>query len=285
MKNISIKTSSLAVAMGIGVSSMLWAGAAVAQPAGGEFGKVISVAPVVQQVNTPRQVCTTAQVAEPERRGGAGMVLGAIAGGAAGNAVGNGMGRAAATAAGLIGGALIGSAIEGTSAGGTRAVQNCTQQTAVENRTVAYNVVYEFNGKQYQTQMPNDPGQWVQLNIQPVVTGSSNRPAARAVQLPAPTYTTQVVPQALPHAVMPGSVVVPTGALESTPIQLPPVSYNAGYVADTVTTVYGQPVVVQHVQYVGVPYAVRPYYSPIALSVGYVHRGGHRHNGRTHRWH
>lgn len=33
---------------------------------------------------------------------------------------------------------------------------------------VAYNVVYEFAGKQYSVQMPNDPGPTLQLQISPV---------------------------------------------------------------------------------------------------------------------
>src|SRR5665647_1225697 len=44
---------------------------------------------------------------------------------------------------------------------------------------VAYNVIYEFGGKQYSVQMPTDPGPTVQLQISPV--GSS----AQAAQAPA----------------------------------------------------------------------------------------------------
>lgn len=42
-----------------------------------------------------------------------------------------------------------------------------------ENRTVAYNVVYEYAGKQYAVQMPNDPGPSIQLQLTPV--GMSNQ--------------------------------------------------------------------------------------------------------------
>jgi uncharacterized protein YcfJ len=63
-------------------------------------------------------------------------------------------------------------------------VQNCTQQMFYENRTMAYNVVYEFAGKQYTVQMPQDPGPTVRLQITPMVpaapanTGYTNVPPA-----------------------------------------------------------------------------------------------------------
>ena len=47
-------------------------------------------------------------------------------------------------------------------------MQNCTTQNFVENRTVGYNVTYEFAGKQYSVQMPQDPGPSIQLSVSPV---------------------------------------------------------------------------------------------------------------------
>jgi hypothetical protein len=63
----------------------------------------------------------------------------------------------------------------------TQNVQRCGTQTFYENRTVAYNVVYEYAGKQYSVQMPNDPGPSVQLQITPVGAvsqGNTNPPPA-----------------------------------------------------------------------------------------------------------
>lgn len=146
-------------------AGVLAAGAAQAQD---EQGRVISSTPVIQQVALPRQVCTDEQVAVPERKSGAGALLGALAGGAAGNAIGNGGGRAAATALGLIGGAIIGNNIEGEPGYRTETVSRCGTQTFYENRTVAYDVVYEYAGRQYRTQMPQDPGRFVRLSVTPV---------------------------------------------------------------------------------------------------------------------
>jgi len=155
-----------------------------------EMGRVISSTPVTQQVGVPRQVCTTEQVVQPGTKSGAGAVVGAIAGGAMGNAIGHGSGRAAATAIGLIGGAIVGDRIEGGGPSQVQNVQRCTTQTFYENRTVSYNVVYEYAGKQYTVQMPSDPGPFVRLQITPV----SAAPAAPPAPVSATTYVEPAYP-------------------------------------------------------------------------------------------
>jgi uncharacterized protein YcfJ len=146
-----------------------------------EVGKVISSTPVIQQVAVPRQVCTNEQVVVQGQKSGAGAAMGAIAGGAVGNSMGQGSGRAAATMLGLFGGAILGEKIEGPANSEVRQVQNCAQQTVYENRTMAYNVVYEFAGKQYTVQMPSDPGPTVRLQITPVAN-----PPATSFNVPPP---------------------------------------------------------------------------------------------------
>lgn len=148
-----------------GLLALAAAGAAQAQE---EQGRVISSTPVVQQVAVPRQVCQDQTVTVPGRKSGAGALIGGIAGGAMGNAVGNGSGRALATVIGLMGGAIVGDRIEGGGQDRTQTVQQCNTQNFYENRTVAYNVVYEYAGRQYNTQMPNDPGRYVRLSVTPV---------------------------------------------------------------------------------------------------------------------
>ncbi len=133
-----------------------------------DYGRVISATPVIQQVTTPRQVCTTEQVSVQQPRSGAGALMGAIAGGAIGNSVGGGSGRTAATVLGVVGGAMVGDRIEGSSPNQVQNVQRCETQNFYENRTVAFNVVYEYAGKQYSAQMLSDPGDSIQLRITPV---------------------------------------------------------------------------------------------------------------------
>jgi uncharacterized protein YcfJ len=163
------------------VAGLLALGAAGVVRAQEEQGRVISSAPVVQQVAVPRQVCQDEQVSVQGQKSGAGAVMGGIAGGALGNAIGNGGGRAAATVIGLLGGAILGDRIEGGSPSRVETVRNCGIQTFYENQTVAYDVVYEFAGRQYRTQMPQDPGRYVRLSVTPI----DALPAPRAVA-PAP---------------------------------------------------------------------------------------------------
>ncbi len=150
-----------------------------------EQGRVISSTPVTQQVVVPRQVCQEQTVTVPGQKSGAGALMGGIAGGAMGNAVGNGNGRALATVIGLIGGAVVGNSIEGGSQPSTQVVQQCSTQNFYENRTVAYNVVYEYAGRQYSTQMQQDPGRFVRLSITPV-GGMSPPPPVETYPLPRP---------------------------------------------------------------------------------------------------
>lgn len=141
-----------------------------------EVGRVVSSMPIIQQVAVPRQVCTQQQVATQAHKSGAGSAMGAIAGGVVGNAIGKGDGNALATAIGLIGGAILGDRIEGAPPTEIRNVQTCSTQNFYENRTIAYNVVYEFNGKQYNVQMPQDPGPTVRLQVTPMISSTQSAP-------------------------------------------------------------------------------------------------------------
>ena len=154
------------------LSTALLAGAASAQ----EMARVVSSTPIIQQVAVPQQVCTNQQVATPGTTSGAGAAMGAVAGGAVGNAVGGGSGKAVATVIGVLGGALLGNSIEAPSQPQVRNVQNCSTQTVYENRTVAYNVSYEYAGRQYTVQMPNDPGQYLPVQVSPVINGRVSHP-------------------------------------------------------------------------------------------------------------
>lgn len=139
------------------------AGAALAQ----EQGRVLSSTPIIQQVPLTRQICNAETVYSGSSNSGAGAILGAIAGGAIGNSIGGGSGRAAATALGIVGGALVGNQVEGAGQPRYENVQRCHNETYYESRTVGYNVVYEFAGRQYSTQTSHDPGNWIAVNVQP----------------------------------------------------------------------------------------------------------------------
>ena len=140
-------------------------GTTVAQAA--EFGHVISSTPVLEQISVPQQVCTNAQVQGSYRSGG-GALIGALVGGAVGNQFGRGNGRAASTLIGAVGGGLVGDQIEAQNYGGypvTQNVQQCRTEYTVQNRTVAYNVLYEYAGQRYTVQMPHQPGNRIALQV------------------------------------------------------------------------------------------------------------------------
>jgi len=179
------------------LSLLCAAGASGAQ----EVGRVISTQAIVQQVATPRQVCTDQQVEVIPQKSGAGAAMGAVAGGAIGNAVGRGAGNAAATVIGVLGGAVLGDRIEGSPAPQMQTVRSCNTQNFYENRTVAYNVIYEYAGRQYSVQMPNDPGPTVQLQVTPVGVNNPNPayspqvPAVQQTYVPAPVIESRVIYQ------------------------------------------------------------------------------------------
>lgn len=150
--------------------ALLAAGGANTGFAQQETARVISTTPVLTQVAVPRQVCSQQQVQVQSQKSGAGGIMGAVAGGAIGSNIGGGDGRAIATLLGVIGGAMLGDKIEGPTQTQTQNVQSCTTQTFYETRTTAYNVLYEYGGKQYSVQMPQDPGPTLRLQITPLVS-------------------------------------------------------------------------------------------------------------------
>ena len=164
-----------------------------------EQGRVLSATPIIQQVGVPQQVCGNETVYSGNRTTGAGAVIGAIAGGAVGNTIGKGSGRAAATAIGVLGGAVVGNQIEGNGQPQYQNVQRCTTETYYENRTVGYDVVYEYAGRQYTTRTQNDPGRWIPVSVQPAATSYSSQPGVVTSTYPAqpvyqqPTYVSPPV--------------------------------------------------------------------------------------------
>ena len=217
-----------------------------------EVGRVISSTPLISQVSVPRQVCAQeivqTQNAAPAAKSGAGALMGGIAGGAMGNAVGQGSGRAAATVIGLFAGAILGDKIEGGNSAGSvttsqQTVNRCSTQNIYENRTTGYQVVYEYAGKQYSVQLPQDPGPTIQLQVTPAAAVQQSVPQ---VQVQPPAAPVQVISQA--------------------PVQ---------------TYIVQEPQVVSQVIYTS-PVVVAPtYYHPQpAFNTSFVIRsGGHRHHG------
>ncbi|MEJ6022242.1 glycine zipper 2TM domain-containing protein [Ramlibacter sp. PS4R-6] len=229
----------------MGAIGLAAASAASAQ----EVGRVISSTPVVQQVPVQRQVCNQQPVVQQQapQGGGAGAVIGAIAGGLLGHTVGGGMGNAVATGIGVVAGAAVGDNLErNRSPQYVQGPGQCQLQVTYENRTVGYNVEYEYAGKTFKVQMPYDPGPTVRLQVTPMASNApATAPSTSGVQtISAPAEATAPVYLA----------------------QTPSVVYPA----------YGYPAYAPYPGYYGRPY----WYPPISLSLGYVWHGGGRHRWR-----
>lgn len=223
-------------------------------------GRVISSTPVVQQVQVPRTVCSNRPVVVQQPRSGAGAVIGAIAGAALGNAIGHGTGRAVATGIGLVGGAALGDNIEGGGVAGVQNMQACHTQTFYENRTVGYNVTYEYAGRQHTVQMPNDPGPTIRLQVSPAGAAalSGAYPVAAGEVMSAPVGTVSV-----PAVVASTATVYPAYSAPVYPAYYP--AYYPGYY----------------------PGYYPSYYAPIGISLGFGFTsgwGGHYHHGHRGHW-
>lgn len=171
-----------------------------------EIGQVISRTALYQQVAMPRQTCTQSAAVAPAQNSGGGAIIGAIAGGLIGSQLGGRDSKGITAMAGVIGGAMLGDKAE-SQGSAPQPITTCTTQTVYENRLVGYNVVYEYAGKQYNVQLPQDPGLTISLQVTPmnaprsevpVQTYYSTAPAvvepatviteSRVVYVPTPVY-------------------------------------------------------------------------------------------------
>lgn len=143
------------------------------------YGKVMDVTPIYHQVKvtTPVKECWNEPVTHTrEVRHGANSAGGAIAGGLIGGIIGHqfgkGRGNKLSTAVGTLIGAQLGhDAVNGSQAitqqQFTRYEHFCEveQQVSYEKVLDGYQVTYRYQGDEFQTQMPYDPGKKIKLRI------------------------------------------------------------------------------------------------------------------------
>lgn len=142
--------------------------------------RVISSTPNLERITETRQQCSyetqqlvqapVAQQAGMSSTGGA--ILGALAGGLLASQIGKGNGKHVAIAAGSATGAMIGrnmaeqpSGSGGVSTVSHQQVQVCRPVNVQREQVRDYTVRYEHQGQEYQVQLPQQPGQWLKLNI------------------------------------------------------------------------------------------------------------------------
>lgn len=139
--------------------------------------QVLSATPVYQQINEPRRECWTETVGSYNNGGSAehgygGAILGGLVGGLLGNTVGQGNGRIAAAAVGAATGAVVGDKVANN--GGysqPRQVEHCANHDNYRQVISGYNVVYRYQGRTMTAMLPQDPGKYVDVNVNVVLAG------------------------------------------------------------------------------------------------------------------
>lgn len=142
-----------------------------------DYARVVDVEPLVKQVRieTPRRECRESVRSVESRPSisdpgvGARTLLGGIIGGVVGHQVGSGRGNDAATVAGAVIGSRIGydSATKGRTTVEEQVVERCAvrYETEYEERIEGYRVTYEYNGREYTTRLPYDPGKRIKVRV------------------------------------------------------------------------------------------------------------------------
>lgn len=114
------------------------------------------------QVATPTETCWDEQVQQAPYKSYTSTILGGIVGGVLGNQVGKGTGKDVATVAGTVLGASVGNDVSNRNVNsqyyGTQKRCQVSNQYRNERQINGYVVTYEYNGRTYQTQTAQHPG-------------------------------------------------------------------------------------------------------------------------------
>jgi uncharacterized protein YcfJ len=134
--------------------------------------RVLASVPVYDTVHEPRRECwteTTGDETQTSRSAGnpGGAIVGAIAGGLIGSTVGKGNGRVAAAAVGAATGAVVGDRWNSgvVTESHPFEVERCRIQDTPRQVLSGYDVRYRFNGREFTTRLPYDPGKYLTLNV------------------------------------------------------------------------------------------------------------------------
>jgi len=136
---------------------------------------VVSVTPVKQSIDNPKEVCRDVEVvyqtAPKDENRIAGTAIGAVIGGAIGNQVGDGKGKDAARIAGAIGGAIAGRKIQEAQQAKKTEVRTETQCETINDtryEVVAYDIIYSYDGQTHAARVAEDPGAKIKLPVRSI---------------------------------------------------------------------------------------------------------------------
>ncbi len=141
-----------------------------------EYARVLEARPryVEVRVDVAERGCWSQSRDRGERNHAGGALLGGLLGGVLGHNLAGGDERGFATAAGALAGGVIGHELArqqdnddgGRSPrydGGTRC--QSVVRPRYERQFDGYDVIYEYDGRRYQTHLPYDPGAWLDLSV------------------------------------------------------------------------------------------------------------------------
>lgn len=136
-----------------------------------DYARVVDVDPIVRRVAiaSPQRDCWYEDREVYARPSSATpTILGAIIGGVIGHQIGSGHSRNVGTVAGAVLGASVGHDVSVRHTGvETQSVERCEVRTQRdwEERIDGYRVTYRYQGRTYDTVMPYDPGNRVQVRV------------------------------------------------------------------------------------------------------------------------
>lgn len=136
-----------------------------------DTARVVSSTPVYEEVNEPRRECwsdLTDRSYENRERSYGGAILGAIVGGVVGHQFGKGGGKDAATGVGAAIGAITGDNIDNQERVARRRPVEEERCQVVDNwsrRIVGYDVVYRYQGNEFNTFLPYEPGRTLRVRV------------------------------------------------------------------------------------------------------------------------
>jgi uncharacterized protein YcfJ len=140
-----------------------------------DYAEVIAADPIIEtvRVEAPREECWTER--RPASSPGWGNsvtpeIVGVLLGGAIGYQFGSGRGQDVATVAGAVLGGSVGHDLKVRNSRQSAVYENVERCQMVsdyntEERIIAYDVAYRYNGQVYRTTMNHDPGERVRVAI------------------------------------------------------------------------------------------------------------------------
>ncbi|MEM8561408.1 MAG: glycine zipper 2TM domain-containing protein [Pseudomonadota bacterium] len=153
------------VVLGVAVATAAGSIAGYRMLSGDEYAQVISVTPITERVETPKEECqdvaVTRQAPVQDEYRLAGSAVGAVAGALAGDALGGGGKNTGAKIAGAVVGGVTGNKIqENMQKSDTYQTteRRCETVTEVSERTAGYEVEYQLGENTGKVKMDYDPG-------------------------------------------------------------------------------------------------------------------------------